>query len=368
MRVLVTGSSGFIGKNLVTHLSLRRDVTLLPITRDAGARELQSAGREAEFVFHLAGVNRPTDPADYATGNVGATEALCDVLATAGNRAPIVFASSIQAEHTNDYGASKLAAEHVLREHQRATGAPVAIYRLPNVFGKWCRPNYNSVVATFCHNLGRELPIQINDAAKSLSLVYVDDVVAAFLRCLDGEMPNANFGRVEPCYTATVGELATQLEDFRSCRDTLSLGAVGSGLARALYSTYISYLPTERFVYGLRKHEDPRGVFVEFLRSLEGGQFSFFTAHPGVTRGGHYHHTKTEKFLVVQGEALFKFRNIVTQERYEVLTSGDRPQVVETVPGWAHDITNVGDTEMTVMLWANELFDRSKPDTYAAPV
>lgn len=175
-----------------------------------------------------------------------------------------------------------------------------------------------------------------------------------------------SLARVEPAYAMTVGELAAQLREFRSCRDTLTIGRVGSGLLRALYATYISYLPTERFVYDLNKHEDPRGVFVEFLRSPDAGQLSFFTAHPGVTRGGHYHHSKTEKFLVVKGEALFKFRNLVTEERYEVRTSGDRPQVVETVPGWAHDITNVGSTEMTVMLWANELFDRARPDTYGS--
>jgi UDP-2-acetamido-2,6-beta-L-arabino-hexul-4-ose reductase len=367
MQVLVTGSGGFVGKNLLAHLALRKDVVALPVGRGTSAEELATAARAAQFVFHLAGVNRPSDPAEFA-GNVGAAEALCRALAAAGSRAPIVFASSIQAERPNDYGASKLAAERVLLEHGRATGAPVAIFRLPNVFGKWCRPNYNSVVATFCHNLARDLPIEIHDASKRLSLVYVDDVVAALLRCLDEGLPSGTLGAVEPVHALTLGELAAQLTEFRRCRDTLTLGAVAEGLPRALYSTYISYLPTERFVYDLTKHEDPRGVFVEFLRSRAGGQLSFFTAHPGVTRGSHYHHTKTEKFLVVQGQALFKFRHLVTGERHEVRVSGERPQVVETVPGWVHDITNVGTTQMTVMLWANELFDRARPDTYAAIV
>lgn len=367
MRVLVTGSNGFVGKNLVAHLSLKAGLVVLQGTRATPAAEYEKAAREADFVFHLAGVNRPADPREFAE-NFLVTETLCKALAAAGNRAPIVFASSIQAEQVNDYGASKRKAEEVLLQHRRATGAPVAIYRLPNVFGKWCRPDYNSVVATFCYNLSRDASIRIDDAAKELTLVYVDDVVAEFMRCLDGVLPPEPFGSVAPVYTVTVGEIAEQLYEFRRCRETLTLGAVGAGLPRALYATYISYLPTERFVYDLHKHEDPRGVFVEFVRSTEGGQVSFFTARPGVTRGRHYHHSKTEKFLVVKGEALFKFRNLITQERHEVRASGERPQVVETVPGWAHDITNVGDTEMTVMLWANELFDREKPDTYASTV
>ena len=367
MRVLVTGSNGFVGKNLVAHLSLRPGLVVLQGTRATSAAEFAQAARDTDFVFHLAGVNRPPDPREFAD-NVAATESLCRALAAAGNRAPIVFASSVQAEQANEYGASKRRAEEVLLEHGRATGAPVAIYRLPNVFGKWSRPDYNSVVATFCYNVSRDASIRIDDAARQLSLVYIDDLVAEFLRCLDGALPAGPFGAVEPVYTATVGEIAELLYEFRRCRETQTLGAVGGGFERALYATYISYLPTERFVYDLQRHEDPRGVFVEFVKSTEGGQVSFFTAHPGVTRGRHYHHSKTEKFLVVKGEALFKFRNLITQERHEVRTSGERPQVVETVPGWAHDITNVGDSDMTVMLWANELFDRERPDTYASTV
>ncbi len=364
MRVLVTGSGGFIGKNLLSHLSLRSGVTVSPITRATSPSELAAAAAEADFVFHLAAVNRPPDAADYAPGNIGPARTLCAALAAAGNKAPIVLASSMQAEAASPYGVSKLAAEHVLLEHCRSAGAPLAIFRLPNVFGKWCKPNYNSVVATFCHNIARDLPIEIHDAAKSMSLAYVDDVVAAFLDCLDGGLPDGPFAGVEPVYRATLGELAALIGEFRKCRETLAIGPVGTGFARALYATYVSHLPTEHFVYDLHKHEDPRGKFVEFLKPANGGQFSFFTAHPGVTRGGHYHHSKTEKFLVMNGRALFKFRNLVTGECFEVQTSGENPQVVETVPGWAHDITNVGGTEMTVMLWANEIFDRARPDTY----
>jgi UDP-2-acetamido-2,6-beta-L-arabino-hexul-4-ose reductase len=364
VRVLVTGSGGFIGKNLLSHLSLREAVTVLPVTRATSRAELENAASEADFVFHLAAVNRPPAVSDYGPGNIGPARDLCAALAKSGNKAPIVLASSMQAEIDSPYGASKLAAEQVVLEHHRSVGAPLAIFRLPNVFGKWCRPNYNSVVATFCHNIARDLPIDIHDPAKALSLVYVDDVVAAFLRCMEGELPAGLFGNVEPVYEATLSELAALIRDFRSCRETLAIGPVGSGFSRALYATYVSFLPPERFTYDLRKYEDPRGRFVEFLKPADGGQFSFFTAHPGVTRGGHYHHSKTEKFLVTSGQALFKFRNLLTGERFEIRTSGDKPQVVETVPGWAHDITNVGDTEMTVMLWANEVFDRVRPDTY----
>jgi UDP-2-acetamido-2,6-beta-L-arabino-hexul-4-ose reductase len=364
VRVLVTGSDGFIGKNLLSHLALRSTVTVLPVTRATSPSELTRAAAEADFVFHLAAVNRPPDPKGYAPGNIGPARALCDALAAARNKAPVVLASSLQVETQSPYGASKLAAEQVFVEQRGALGAPLAIFRLPNVFGKWSRPNYNSVVATFCHNIARDLPIDIHDPNKSVPLVYVDDVVAAFLACMDRDFPDGRFAEVEPVYRATLLELAELIRGFRSCRDTLSIGPVGSGFTRALYSTYVSFLPTQRFVYDLKKHEDARGRFVEFLKSTSGGQLSFFTARPGVTRGGHYHHSKTEKFLVVSGRALFKFRNLVTDERFEVRTSGESPQVVETVPGWAHDITNVGDTELTVMLWANEVFDRARPDTY----
>jgi len=364
VRVLVTGSDGFIGKNLLSHLSLRSAVTVLPVTRATTRGELTRAAAEADFVFHLAAVNRPPDASEYAPGNIGPARALCDALAAAGNKASIVLASSLQVETASPYGMSKLAAEQVFVGHRTALGAPLAIFRLPNVFGKWSRPNYNSVVATFCHNIARDLPIDIHDPKKSIPLVYVDDVVAAFLRCMDHGFPDKPTASVEPVYRSTLGELAELIRGFRSCRDTLAIGPVGGGFERALYATYVSFLPTERFVYDLKKYEDARGRFVEFLKSASGGQLSFFTARPGVTRGGHYHHSKTEKFLVVSGRALFKFRNLVTGERYEINTSGESPQVVETVPGWAHDITNVGESELTVMLWANEVFDRARPDTY----
>jgi UDP-2-acetamido-2,6-beta-L-arabino-hexul-4-ose reductase len=239
---------------------------------------------------------------------------------------------------------------------------------LPGVFGKWCKPNYNSVVATFCHNIARDLPIQINDPTANLRLVYVDDVVTAFLVALVAPAPGCVQAQVEPEYTTTLGELANKIRAFGDCRSTLMTERVGTGFVRALYATYVSYLPSDRFSYEVPQHSDPRGVFVEMLKTPDSGQFSFFTAHPGITRGGHYHHTKTEKFLVIKGEALFRFRHLLTKQLVELRTTGSTPEVVDTIPGWTHDITNVGDDEMVVMLWANENFDRGKPDTVASKV
>ena len=241
-------------------------------------------------------------------------------------------------------------------------------FRLPNVFGKWCKPNYNSAVATFCHNIARGLPIQVNDAAAPLRLVYIDDVVAELLRFLADPGSGVGLRQAGPVYATTVGELARQIEAFKDVRTSLVSERVGTGLVRALYATYVSFLPPQAFSYGVPKYGDARGVFVEMLKTPDCGQFSFFTAHPGITRGGHYHHTKTEKFLVIKGEARFKFRQMQTGETHELVTSGAKAEIVETVPGWTHDITNIGSEEMVVMLWANEVFDRSKPDTYACPL
>ena len=242
------------------------------------------------------------------------------------------------------------------------------IYRLPNVFGKWCKPNYNSVVATFCHNIVNDLPITVNDSSAQLKLVYVDDVVNEFINRLSNIVPGLSNGVVEPVYSLTLGELAAQVEQFKACRSSLVVEHVGLGFIRALYATYVSYLPPNRFMYSLPKHGDERGVFVEMLKKKDSGQFSYFNAHPGVTRGGHYHHTKTEKFLVIKGSARFRFRHVLTNEVYAVDVNGEKPQIVETVPGWTHDITNTGNEEMMVMLWANEIFDRERPDTIASEV
>lgn len=368
MKVLITGAEGFIGQNLQAHLMERKEIETVCIGRCSTADDWARAVGEVDAVFHLAGVNRPEDPAEFASGNRDLTKMLCELLRTTGRAIPVVYTSSIQADGASAYGVSKRQAEDALLEYRAATGARVHIYRLPNVFGKWCRPNYNSAVATFCHNLARDLPIRINDPSAVIRLVYVDDVIAAFLTLLQHGASGDLYPEVQPEYQTTVGDLAEQIREFRASRASLAPGRVGVGLTRALYATYVSYLPTDQFAYSVPKHGDARGVFVEMLKTSDSGQFSFFTAHPGVTRGGHYHHTKTEKFLVVNGRARFGFRHLRTGERFELVTDGKEPQIVDTVPGWTHDITNVGEDELIVMLWANEVFDRSRPDTFTHPV
>ncbi len=368
MKILVTGADGFIGKNLRVALGEREGFQVLPITRASSDSELAEAVTNAEAVIHLAGVNRPQDPAEFAAGNADFTARLCTVLLASGRAIPVAFASSIQAERDNPYGSSKRGAEEHLAAYGSATGAAVALYRFANVFGKWSRPDYNSAVATFCHNIARGLPIRIDDPSAPVRLVYIDDVVSELLRFLADPGQGTRFQEAGPVYTTTVGELARQIEAFREVRSTLVTERVGTGLVRALYATYVSFLPPEAFSYGVQKHGDARGVFVEMLKTPDCGQFSFFTAHPGITRGGHYHHSKTEKFLVIRGRARYRFRHLLTDEAFEVDSDGDEPLVVETIPGWAHDITNIGDDELVVMLWANEIFDRQQPDTVASRV
>lgn len=362
MRVLVTGANGFIGKNLIVKLR-EQSIETFSFTREMAQSDLAEALSRVDFVFHLAGVNRPSDVAEFAKGNSGLTEQLCNLIRVGGRHIPVLYTSSIQAEADNPYGISKRAAEAALITLEQDTGSPVYLYRLPNVFGKWSRPNYNSAVATFCHNIANDLPVQINDPASPVRLVYVDDVIVDFLRLLEQQPAGVAWPEVTPVYTVTVGELAEQIRSFKVSRESMVTDAVGSGLIRALYSTYLSFLQPGQFSYTLPVHADQRGRFVEMLKTKDSGQFSFFTAYPGITRGGHYHHTKNEKFLVIQGRARFGFRHVVTGETYELFTEGEKPEVVETVPGWSHDITNVGENEMIVMLWANEVFDRQQPDT-----
>jgi UDP-2-acetamido-2,6-beta-L-arabino-hexul-4-ose reductase len=368
MKVLITGADGFIGKNLRMRVGERGGDQALPITRGSSPSELAEAVQAADAVVHLAGINRPDDPADFMTGNSDYTARLCDQLLADGRALPVIFASSIQAERDNAYGASKRAAERHLAGYATASGASVAIYRLANVFGKWCRPNYNSAVATFCHNVARGLPAQIHDPAAQVQLVYIDDVIDDWLLALSDLAPGIAFREAGPVYRLSVGELARQIEAFREVRHTLATERVGTGLIRSLYATYMSHLPPESFGYEIPSHGDQRGIFVEMLKTMDSGQFSYFTAHPGVTRGGHYHHSKTEKFLVIRGRALFRFRHMVMDETVERICDGTRPEVIDTIPGWTHDITNIGDDELIVMLWANERFDRDRPDTFPCPV
>ncbi|RLS34638.1 MAG: NAD-dependent epimerase/dehydratase family protein [Planctomycetota bacterium] len=372
MQIVITGADGFVGRNLRLRLAEIGHHAVTSIVRGSTAAELATAIAGADLVVHLAGVNRPQDPAEFAAGNAGFTTALCRLLEASGRQVPVIFSSSTQAALDNPYGRSKLAAEEALLSYATATASPVHIFRLTNVFGKWSRPNYNSAVATFCHNIARGLPIAVSDPAAPLRLVYVDDVIDAFLGVLaqggEGTATGGGFCEAGPVYATTVGEVADSIRAFAGARETLLIPPVGTGLARALHATYVSFLPPASFAYQVPRHIDPRGEFVEMLRTSDSGQFSYFTAHPGITRGGHYHHSKTEKFLVIRGTARFGFRHVESGEVCDLTVRGGEGSVVETAPGWAHDVTNVGDDELLVMLWANELFDRNRPDTIAMKV
>lgn len=368
MKVLVTGSNGFVGKNLAVRLGEIENFETMGFSREHSFADLKAFVDKADAVVHLAGVNRPKDVAEYTKGNADLTARLCDLIAISGRRIPLLVSSSTQAEADNPYGKSKRAAELACEQLAERHGNSVVIYRLPGVFGKWCRPGYNSVVATFCYNIANDLPIQINDPSAAIKLVYVDDVIDSFIKRLKEPQDGLAWEQVAPIYETSLGDLAAQIKAFKNCRGSLVSERVGAGYIRALYATYVSYFAPEAFSYDLPKYGDERGVFVEMLKTSDSGQFSYFTALPGVTRGGHYHHTKSEKFLVIKGEARFGFRNIITDECYQIDVCGGKPQIVETVPGWTHEITNVGNEEMVVMLWANEIFDRQKPDTIANKV
>ncbi len=368
MKVLVTGANGFVAKNLIQYLSEKTNVEILKLFRDTPKQELEKLVDCADWIVHLAGVNRPENDSEFIEGNVSLTEKISEVLRKSKKQTPIILSSSIQAERENIYGQSKLGGEQVLTKLNVENGNPIYISRLVNIFGKWSKPNYNSAVATFCYNIANDLPIQINDENALIRLVYVDDVVETIWDILNLKYSANEPFDVQPEYQITVGKLAEMIRGFKHSRETLITDRVGTGLTRALYSTYLSFFSPKQFDYAIPKYGDNRGVFVEMLKTPDAGQFSYFTAHPGITRGGHYHHTKTEKFLVIKGKALFKFKHVITGEFYELETSGDEPRIVETVPGWTHDITNIGSEEMVVMLWANEIFDREKPDTYAKPL
>ena len=361
MKIVVTGSQGFIGKNLCVFLREQQH-DVLEIHRETSQQDILSYLSLADFVFHLAGINRPTNTAEFQSGNVDLTRFIVDGLSGSNRSIPLVFTSSTQAEDDNDYGVSKCSAEKIVQSYSVATGAASYIYRLPNVFGKWCKPNYNSFVATFCNNALNGIDISVHDPRAPVRLAYIDDVCASFLELLDGKS-SSGFLKLPVEFNTTVGEVANIISSFKSSRTTLITERVGTELTRALYSTYLSYTTPDQFNYSIPSYADERGVFCEMLKTKDSGQFSFFTAHPGITRGGHYHHTKNEKFLVIKGEAVFKFEDISTGQRHELTVNGSNPEIVETVPGWTHDITNSGDEDLIVMLWANEIFDRERPDT-----
>ena len=363
MKVLITGSNGFIAKNLIEHLKRDEEIKLYLFSKKDSVNLLQAYVKEVDFIFHLAGVNRPENVHEFYEGNSNLTKIIVDTLKLANKTTPIVLSSSAQAELDNDYGKSKLKAEILLLEYAEVTKAKVYIYRLPNVFGKWSKPNYNSVVSTWCHNIANDLDIQINDRDSILNLVYVDDIVKSFIEKLDFNSDEQYF-EIDTIYEKTLGEIEKLLYEFKENRKTLIIPNVASGFQRALYATYLSYLSTDNFSYELKGHQDSRGTFYEILKTLDSGQVSLSTTASGVKRGSHFHHTKNEKFLVVKGEALIEFRHIVTDEKVSYRVSDKKMEVVEMIPGYTHNIKNIGDEEMVLFLWANENYDNNNPDTY----
>lgn len=368
MKILVTGAYGFIGKNLIAHLKKIPTIEIIYFSKSDTIIDLQSKISQADAVFHLAGVNRPIADDEYITGNYHLTKILCQLVEQENRLIPVIFTSSIQSSLDNPYGNSKWQAEQSLLDLHKKTGTPVYIFKLPNVFGKWSKPNYNSVVSTFCYNIAHDIPITINDRNKSITIVHIDDVIAQFQKVLIEAPSQQIFDTINPVYSITIGQLAEKITQFKKSRISLNVGSVGVGLDRALYSTYLTFLPETDFQYTIPSHKDPRGIFVEMLKTPESGQVSFFTAPPGITRGEHFHHTKSEKFLVVKGRAKFRFRHIIDLRYFEIITTCSIPTIVETIPGWSHDITNMGADEMIVMLWANEIFNPEYPDTYYTPI
>jgi len=390
MKVLITGAKGFVGRNLVAALKEiqnahdRRpdhaieDLTLYEYDLNNTAEDLDAFCADCDFVFHLAGVNRPENPADFMAGNFGFASELLNALKRHNNACTVMLSSSVQARLTGRYmgsiyGESKKAGEDLFFRYAEETGAQVLVYRFPNVFGKWCRPNYNSAIATFCYNTAHELPITVNDPSVEMDVVYIDDVVEELIQALQD---NANreedgFCTVPVHYETTLGVIADTIRSFSMLREELGVPGLGDPLTKKLYSTYLSYLPTERFIYDLRMNCDQRGSFTEIIRTADRGQFSVNISKPGVTKGNHWHHTKNEKFVVVKGEGLIQLRRIGKQEDgndypvVEFRVSGEKIQVVEMIPGYTHNIINLSETEdLVTFMWANESFDSTRPDTF----
>ncbi|MGK7376406.1 polysaccharide biosynthesis C-terminal domain-containing protein [Planococcus sp. 1R117A] len=364
-KILVTGANGFVGKNLVAELRNQGYEELYLFNRKNSSRDLEKFTKDCDFVFHLAGVNRPLNESEFMEGNQGLTSQLLQLLVKNDNKAPVLITSSIQAEKDNPYGKSKKAGEDELFSYTKETGANVFVYRLPNLFGKWSKPNYNTVVATYCYNIARDLNIQVNNPEALLELAYIDDVLEEFLRTLKGSpTTNDNLCIVPVTHKITLGDLADRLRSFKESRSSLAVPAMSDELTKKLYSTYLSFLPEDSFSYDLKMNVDNRGSFTEFLRSPDRGQVSVNISKPGITKGNHWHHTKNEKFLVVSGEGLIRFRNIDSEEIIEYYVNGDKLQVVDIPTGYTHSIVNIGETDLVTVMWVNESFDPEKPDTH----
>ena len=382
MNILVTGANGFVGRNLVSQLEniasgkarnyaiAGEELHVLCYDVDSDPAALEEYCRRADFVFNLAGVNRPEDPSEFMKGNFGFASLLLDTLKKCGNSCPVMISSSTQAALDNPYGESKRAGEELLFEYGRETGAKVLVYRFPNVFGKWCRPNYNSAVATFCHNIAHGLPIRVNDPSVVMHLVYIDDVVDELIGALSGDEHRAGaFCEVPVVHEITLGGIVDLLYSFRDMQQDLEVPDLGDAFTKKLYSTYLSYLPKERFCYPLKMNVDNRGSFTEIIRTVDRGQFSVNISKPGITKGEHWHHTKNEKFVVVSGHGLVQLRKIGTDEVINFEVCGEKMEVVEMIPGYTHNIINLSDTEdLVTFMWANEAFNPERPDTYFEPV
>ena len=378
MNILVTGARGFVGRNLVSQLHNIQNgkaknyavsgeiLSVFEYDVDSDPAELEIYCRQADFVFNLAGVNRPKERTEFMEGNFGFASTLLDTLKKYNNICPVMISSSTQAALDNPYGESKRAGEQLLFDYGRETGARVLVYRFPNVFGKWCRPNYNSAVATFCHNIAHNLPIQVNDPTTIMNLVYIDDVVDELIAALSGqEHRKGNYCEVPVVHTITLGGIVELLKGFKDMHANLGVPDLEDAFTKKLYSTYLSYLPRDAFAYPLRMNVDERGSFTEIIRTPDRGQFSVNISRPGVTKGQHWHHTKNEKFVVVKGHGLIQLRKIGSGEVIEFEVSGDRIEVVEMIPGYTHNIINLSETEdLVTLMWCNECFDPDKPDTY----
>lgn len=364
MKVLVTGANGFIGKNLSIWLK-RNDIDVLAIDID-NLSKLEEYALQVDFIIHLAGINRPLDVKEFYDGNLNSIVRLVEILKSNKKKTPILLSSSTQAEYDNDYGKSKKMGEDFLFDYQNKTGNPVYIYRFQNVFGKWCRPNYNSVVATFCHNIANGLDISVNDPNIIKEFVYIDDICKTILDLIKSENYKGSnkILTIKPSYLLSIGELANIIKSFKESRDNLVVPNMDNGIVSKLYATYLSYLPTNQFIYDLNMHVDNRGSFTEFIKTLNSGQVSVNVGKPGVVKGNHFHHTKNEKFLVVKGTCSIKFRKIDSENVIEYIVSGDKLQVVDIPTGYTHSITNIGQDDSITIMWASESFDPNNPDTY----
>lgn len=365
--VLVTGASGFIGKNLCSQLDLLSDIKVTKFTRNQSVDDLMTLVLDADFIFHTAGVNRPENEEEFTTGNTDLTKQITDILHDNDKKTPLLLTSSAQAAQDNPYGKSKLAAEELVTAWSKESGAPVYIYRLPGIFGKWCRPNYNSVVATFCSNIAHGLPVQVSDPSHVLTLVYIDDVVRAFVGHLSEVTARSkdNFYSVAETFETSLGDLKDRITAIHAIRETSIVPNLEDKLNKYLYATYISYLDTDKFSYELTKNSDERGWLVEFIKSRQAGQIFISKTKPGISRGDHWHHTKIEKFLVVEGKGEISFRNKIDDQNiisYQV--DGDSPTVLDIPTGYVHAIKNVGETDLITIFWANEMLDKERPDTY----